>query len=101
MCVLCYCLTGEEHWTDVNPGSETHASVRARRRRLLTLILETHGLDYSDDPSGLTALVSDRKGDTRVVRGLGELWAAAEQVSARRLDPLDPATLRRLSEARP
>ena len=47
----------------------------------------------------MTALVSDRKGDTRVVRGLGELWPAAELLCGRRLDPLDPEFLRRVSEA--
>jgi hypothetical protein len=66
---------------------------------MLTLILNAHGLDYADDPSGLTAIVSDRKGDTRVVRGLGELWEAAAQVSGRRIDPLDPAFLRRMTGA--
>jgi hypothetical protein len=32
-----------------------------------------------------------------VVRGLGELWAAAEQLGARSVDPLDPALLQRLA----
>jgi hypothetical protein len=98
VCVLCHTLSGEGHWTDVHAGSEPPSVARARRRRLLALVLGAHGLDYADDPSGLTALVSDRKGDARVVRGLGELWVAAAEVSGRRLDPLDPALLRRIAE---
>lgn len=98
MCILCYGLTGEEHWTDARAGSESAASARARRRHLLVTILRAHGLDYDDDPSGVTSIVSDRKGNVKVVRGLGELWAAAEEVGHRRLDPLDPALLRRLEE---
>jgi hypothetical protein len=98
MCVLCHSLVGEEHWSDHAPGSEPPAVVRARRRRLLGVVLGAYGLDYADDPSGLTGLVSDRKGDTRVVRGLGELWPAAAQVCGRRLDPLDSEFLRRVGE---
>jgi len=64
---------------------------------MLAEILAGYGLDYSDDPSGLTALVSDRKGSVKVVRSLGEVWEAAEQLAARPLDPLDPALLIRLS----
>ena len=96
MCTLCYGLTGEEHWTDARVGPEPHASVRARRRRMLTQILGAHGLDYSDDPTGVTSLISDRKGNVAVARSLGEVWAAAEQLAGRRLDPLDPMLLRRL-----
>jgi hypothetical protein len=96
MCILCYTLTGEEHWTDARPGSEHRASLSARRGRLLTAILSVHGLDYRDDPSGVTALVSDRKGNVKVVHGLGEVWATAEQLAKRRLDPLDPTLISRL-----
>ena len=100
MCVLCYGLTGEEHWTDARVGTEAPASVRARRRRMLGEILAAYGLDYSDDPSGLTALVSDRKGNVKVVRSLGEVWEAAAELAARPPDPLDPSLLSRLSTAR-
>ena len=99
VCVLCHSLSGDEHWSDLRAGSEPAAATRARRARMLGLILRAHGLDYADDPSGVTALVSDRKGDTRVVRGLGELWSAAAAVAGRPLDPLDPALLQRLGEA--
>lgn len=97
MCILCYGLTGEEHWTDARVGPEPQASVRARRRRLLTQILDAHGLDYSDDPSGVTSLISDRKGNVAVARSLGEVWAAAERLARHPLDPLEPTLLARMS----
>jgi hypothetical protein len=99
VCVLCHSLAGEEHWSDHAPGAQAPAATRARRARLLALVLGAYGLDYADDPSGVTALVSDRKGDTRVVRGLGELWPAAASACGRRLDPLDAEFLRRVAEA--
>jgi hypothetical protein len=99
VCVLCYGLAGEEHWTDARVGPEPAAALRARRRRILSRVLDAAGLDFSDDPTGLTSLVSDRKGSVAVARSLGEVWAAAEQVRGRRLDPLDPALLDRLSSA--
>jgi hypothetical protein len=96
MCILCYGLTGEEHWSDAQVGAESASSVRARRRALLTEILAAHGLSYSDDPTGVTSLISDRKGKVQVVRSLGEVWAAGEQLVKRPLDPLEPALLARL-----
>jgi hypothetical protein len=97
MCILCYGLTGEEHWTDARVGSEAHASVRARRRLMLAQILGAYGLDYSDDPTGVTSLVSDRKGRVEVARSLGEVWAASEQLARRCPDPLEPELLRAMS----
>jgi hypothetical protein len=97
VCVLCYALVGDEHWTDARVGPEPPAALRARRRRILARVLGAAGLDYSDDPTGLTSLISDRKGKVAVARSLGEVWAAAEQVAGRRLDPLEPGLLDRLS----
>jgi len=97
MCILCYGLAGDEHWTDARMGSEPAPSLKARRRRILAAVLGAAGLDYSDDPTGLTSLISDRKGSVAVARSLGEVWAAAEQVNGRRLDPLDPVLLERLA----
>lgn len=101
MCILCYGLTGEEHWTDSRVGAEAVSSVRARRRALLMQIMAAKGLDYSDDPTGVTALVSDRKGNVQVVRSLGEVWAAVEKLLGRPLDPLEPGLLARLDPKGP
>ncbi len=44
--------------------------------------------------------MSDRKGSVTVVRGLAEVWAAAEDLAHRPLDPLDPVLLERLAGIR-
>ena len=96
MCILCYGLTGEEHWTDARVGAEATASLRARRRALLSTVMAAHGLDYRDDTTGVTSLVSNRKGSVEVARSLGEVWAAAEKLVKHPLDPLDATLLERL-----
>ena len=58
-------------------------------------------LRYSDDPTGVTSLVSDRKGKVQVARSLGEVWAAAEELIKRPLDPVEPALLARLDDGAP
>jgi hypothetical protein len=101
VCILCYGLTGEEHWTDARVGAEATASLRARRRALLTDVMAAHGLDYKDDTTGVTALVSNRKGSVEVARSLGEVWAAAEKLVKHPLDPLDAGLLKRLTGETP
>lgn len=101
MCILCYGLTGEEHWTDARVGAEATASLRARRRALLRSVMAAHGLDYRDDTTGVTSLVSNRKGSVEVARSLGEVWAAAEKLVKHPLDPLEPALLERLAGETP
>lgn len=101
MCILCYGLTGEEHWTDTRVGAEAPASLRARRRALLSSVMAAHGLDYRDDTTGVTSLVSDRKGAVEVARSLGEVWAAAEKLAKRPLDPLERELLKRLETETP
>jgi hypothetical protein len=101
VCILCYGVAGEEHWTDARVGNEARASVRARRRAMLAQIMAVNGLGYGDDPSGVTSLISNRKGGVRVAGNLGEVWAAAESLTGRPLDPLDPSVLMRLAAERP
>jgi hypothetical protein len=101
MCILCYGLTGDEHWSDARVGTEPLPRLRARRRALLTRVMAAHGLDYSDDPTGVTSLVSDRKGNVLLARSLGEVWAAAEELAKHPLDPLEPRLLKRLGRDAP
>ena len=110
MCVLCWQFLSEGHWTEQQfDGQDTAAMVtagnareRARRRdryhrtRMLNQILSHYGLRL-DDWQSRSYVLSDRKGSTVIVRDLGDLWPAAQQLARRRLDPLDPqllATLR-------
>ncbi len=97
MCILCYGLAGEEHWSQAL-GDEG-AGARRRRREVAAAVLAHYGLTLKGDVGGLTDVVGDRKGRSEVVRGLGELWPAAQRLSGAPLDPLDPMLLDRLAAA--
>ncbi len=96
MCSNCGFPSAPGHWTDAGapPGTDR---VRARHRRAAVLgrVLPAWGLTVTDDTfiPGLT--VSTRTGMHRMVADLGEFWTAAEDLSGRRIDPLDPDFLRR------
>jgi hypothetical protein len=85
VCSLCGVL-GQPHWAEV--GSSRRA--RIERVRLVKRVLGHFGLTL-DDWSGSVYIIRDRKGRTEVVNDLGSLWAAAERLAGRPLDPLDPA----------
>jgi hypothetical protein len=95
MCILCYELAGDEHWSQA--GGRADAASRRRRRELAGTVLATYGLKLTSDLSGLADVVADRKGRATVVRGLGELWPAAQRLVGRPLDPLDPDLLDHLA----
>ena len=101
MCSLCGILGGRGHWTesasspDVFAGrSEVHTPARERqqRTRILNVVLGHYGLSVSDWTAGKSVLRS-ATGRTALVDNVGELWPAAERLTGRPLDPLDPALL--------
>jgi len=114
MCVLCWQFLSEGHWTeqqfDAQDAAATvtagNAHERSRRRdryhrtRVLNQILSHYGLRL-DDWQSRSYVLSDRKGSTVMVRDLGELWPAAQQLARRQLDPLDPQLLETLSRPGP
>jgi hypothetical protein len=100
MCVLCYDLAPEDHWSDGAPGSEQGGSARHRRTRLLAAVLAPYGLTLSDPGAGPHRLIADRKGSVEVAAGLPEVWRAADRLSRRPVDVLDPAVLDSLSRDR-
>jgi hypothetical protein len=87
MCTLCGVLL-TSHWAERDSGRRE----RVLRVRLLNRVLAHFGLELGDW-SGRVYLLRDRKGKTAVVDDLGSLWAAAERLAGRPLDPLDPALL--------
>lgn len=102
MCVLCYELAPEDHWSDgMTMGGPSCPPLRDRHRRLhvLTTVLAPYGLSVSDPGTGRHVTVADRKGAAEVAAGLPAVWAAADRLSSRPLDPLDPALLVALSGA--
>ena len=84
MCVLCNVLLND-HWAEQEGGRRG----RIFRARLLNRVLGFYGLRL-DDWGGRVWVVRDRKGRAAVVRDLGSLWAEAERLAGRTLDPLDP-----------
>ena len=104
MCVLCGEAVLKVHWTDARPGTGPTARAladdggaareraRDRRERVAALhrVLGHHGLGVRAWGPVMYVL-SDRKGSASVVRDLGGLWAEAERLLGRPLDPLDPA----------
>ena len=84
MCALCGVLISD-HWAEREGGQRT----RIFRLQLLNRVLGHFGLRL-DDWSGRVYVLRDRTGRTAVVSDLGSLWAEAERLLGRPLDPLDP-----------
>jgi hypothetical protein len=103
VCVLCYELAPEDHWSDGAGGGEPGEARRARHRRtrLLAAVLAPYGLTVSDPGAGPHRLVADRKGAAEVAAGLPAVWRAADRLSPRPVDALDPAVLDALARERP
>ncbi len=102
MCVLCYELLPEDHWSDgVSADGDGGSPLRARyaRARILSAVLAPYGLTVTDPGSGSHITVADRKGAAEVAAGLPAVWQAADRLAPRPLDVLDPVLLAAL-EAR-
>lgn len=104
MCALCGMLGGAEHWADAharpgvftrNTGPLERRRERARRVVEANRILGHCGLVLSDW-QGAAFQLSTRTGKTEIVHDLAHVWAAAETLIGRAVDPLDPALLARL-----
>ncbi len=90
MCALCGVLL-EEHWAEREGGRRA----RVFRVGLLNRVLGHYRLRL-EDWSGRVYVLRDRKGHATVVENLGALWAEAERLAGRPLDPLDPELVRTL-----
>jgi hypothetical protein len=95
VCMLCYELAPEDHWSDHTPGDRATAirGARHRRTRLLAAVLAPYGLTVSDPGAGPHRVIADRKGAAEVAAGLPAVWKAADRLSPRPVDVLDPALL--------
>lgn len=103
MCALCYELAEDDHWSDVRGAAvespEPAARAQYLRVRLLATVLAPYGLVVSDGGTGRHVVVADRKGAAEVAAGLPAIWQAAQRLSSRRVDVLDPALLDALEHA--
>jgi hypothetical protein len=87
MCPLCGALL-TEHWADPDgPGARRG---RVLRTRIVRRVLAGFGVTLSDW-GGTAYVLHDGKGRAEVVHDLTTLWAEAERLAGRPLDPLDPA----------
>ena len=83
---LCGVLLNE-HWAEAGGGRRA----RGFRVVLLNRVLDHYGL--SRRLGGSVYTLRDRKGRSAVVTDVGTLWAEAEKLAGRPLDPLDPGLL--------
>jgi hypothetical protein len=93
--MLCYELAPEDHWSDHPPGDRATAprGARHRRTRLLATVLAAYGLTASDPGAGSHRVIADRKGAAEIAAGLPAVWKAADRLSPRPVDVLDPTLL--------
>ena len=105
MCSLCGILGGRGHWTESASSPEvfaarteihTPARERQQRTRVLNVVLAHYGLSVADWTAGKSVLRS-ATGRTALIDNVGELWPAAERLTERTLDPLDPTLLAALA----
>jgi len=87
MCGLCGVLLSE-HWAE----EAGRRLARGFLVGLLNRVLSHYGLSLSDW-AGSVYTLRDLKGRSAVVTDIGTLWAEAEKLAGRPLDPLDPALL--------
>lgn len=100
MCVLCYELAPDAHWSDGASDGEMNelpSRSRYRRTRILSAVLAPYGLTVSDPGSGSHCVIADRKGAAEVVAGLPAVWQVADRLLPRQVDVLDPALLEALT----
>jgi hypothetical protein len=108
MCSLCGILGASEHWADAvaRPGVYTRnveridrRRERANRVRVANHVLSAFSMTLSDW-QGASFILSTRTGKTEIIEDLGHLWPAAERLSGRLCDPLDPGFLERMEPLR-
>ncbi len=104
MCSLCGILGGNEHWADAvaRPGVYTRNTERLDRRReranrvtAANRVLSCFALSLSDW-QGSSYVIANRTGKSEMIEDLGHLWPAAEKMTGRPLDPLDPDLIARM-----
>ena len=108
MCAFCAMMAdGSTHWTEAGTDAGQAAEPesgrarylgRLRRVALVNRILDHYGCEASDWANN-QYVVKSRDGRTTLVAHMPQVWAAAEEIAGRPLDPLDPALLDALRRA--
>lgn len=96
MCGLCGVLGADDHWTDASARPEAFGGQTLTRRQerfariaLANDILTHYGLKLRDF-AGQSYVLRSATGREALVPHLAGLWAAAEKLTGRPCDPLDP-----------
>ena len=105
MCSLCGILGGKAHWTESSGAPEVFGGRDAERtvRRdrldragLVNKVLAHYRLSLKDW-AGSQYVLRTATGKTALVDNLSQMWAEAEKMTGRELDPLDDALVVELS----
>jgi hypothetical protein len=91
MCSACGFPAAPGHWTEAGAAdAPDRLRARFRRAQVLQLVLGTYGLTAHDGGQVPGIQISTLSGDHTIARDLAEVWATAERLAGRAVDPLDP-----------
>ena len=91
MCASCGFPAAPGHWTEAGAATAPdRLRARFRRAQVLQGILPAYGLTAFDGAQVPGIQVSTLSGNQAIVRDLEEVWATAERLAGRAIDPLDP-----------
>src|SRR5688572_21604824 len=91
MCANCGFPSAPGHWTEAGAATAPdRLRARFRRPQVLAAVLPSYGLTAHDDGATPGLIVATRTGQQEIVSDVTELWAAAERMVGRVVDPLDP-----------
>lgn len=107
MCVLCGELITNIHWSEGVSSDEKEVVVgdkqrdRMRQRlqkvQVVNKVLSFYGLQLKEWNASKFVL-SDKKGNTKIINHLGELWERADSLTSKDIDVLDAKLLGFLQE---
>ena len=102
MCALCGVFSGEVHWTDASMGAAGSGARTRRHDRLHRVaqtnrILSRYGLKLSDW-QGSAYLLAGQTGQTLIVPSVAAVWAQADRLRKRAIDPLDVRLIEMLEQ---
>jgi hypothetical protein len=91
MCANCGFPSAPGHWTEAGAATASdRIRARFRRAQVLAKILPAYGLTAHDDGVTLGLVVATQTGNQEMVADVTEVWAAAERMAGRVIDPLHP-----------
>ena len=97
MCGLCGNFGAADHWSMVPLGEATPTADRQRHAQAANRLLSPYGLKLEVWSGRYT--LRNRTGRSVVISSIGELWQAADRLSATPCDPLDEVLISRLEDA--